>query len=155
MTTERMINSWVDYLKLKVRSKTGFSSSLLIWAGVAVLGLLGTTFFLGLAVFIWLAGWFTPLTAALILTGFFVLVLIIAVLALIMGRRSTIEHAELALAKRKTTPMFDTSLLTTGLQIGRTIGWRRFVPLVGVVMLAAGLARDWHERGRPDQGEGG
>jgi hypothetical protein len=155
MTTERITDSWADYLKLKLTSKTGLSTSLLVWAGVAVLGILGTTFFLGLSVFIWLADRFSPLIGALILTGFFLLVLIIAVLAIVMGRRSTIERAEFALAKRKTAAVFDASLLNTGLQIGRALGWRRFVPLVGVVLLAAGLARDWHEHGRPDQGEGG
>src|SRR3954469_11678799 len=107
MTTERIINSWAEYLKLRIRSKTGLSSNLLIWAGVAVLGILGTTFFLGLAVFIWLSGRFTPLTAALILTGFFVFVLIVAVIAIVMGRRSTIEHADLALARRRTATVFD------------------------------------------------
>jgi hypothetical protein len=48
----------------------------------------------------------------------------------------------------------DASMLTTGLEIGRAIGWRRIVPLVGVVLLAAGLARDWRGRDASDPGEG-
>jgi hypothetical protein len=155
MTAERIINSWIEYLELRAKSKTGLSSSLFIWGGIAFIALLVTVFFLGLAVFIWLADRLDPLKAALIMGGAFLLLLIISVLAIVLGRRATIQSAQLKLAQRRSSMFLDASMLTTGLEIGRAIGWRRIVPLVGVVLLAAGLARDWRGRDASGPGEGG
>jgi hypothetical protein len=152
MANNRIIDGWIKYLELKAKSKTGLSSGFFIWAFVALAGALGTVFFLGLSAFVWLAGLFSPLIAALILSGFFLLVVIVAVVALMAGRRSTIERAEIDLAKRRSGTLVDTSTLTTAFEIGRALGWRRFVPLIGIVLLAAGFAKEWHSRSaEPDQ----
>jgi hypothetical protein len=48
--------------------------------------------------------------------------------------------------------LFDSSALSLGLQIGRTIGWQRLVPIAAVAVVAAGIAREWsRHKAREDQ----
>jgi hypothetical protein len=46
-------------------------------------------------------------------------------------------------------------MLGIGLQIGRAVGWRRLVPLIGVAIIAGGLAREWlaHDKPAPDSSD--
>ncbi len=39
------------------------------------------------------------------------------------------------------------TLLSFGLEAGRALGWRRVAMLVGVALLASGVAREWTTRG--------
>jgi hypothetical protein len=59
------------------------------------------------------------------------------------------ERAQQALAARSTNAMFDTSVLTLGLQVGRTVGWRRLIPIAAITVVAAGVAREWAKRSAP------
>ena len=47
------------------------------------------------------------------------------------------------------------TLLSAGLQVGQSIGWRRIVMLAGVALLAAGVAREWtaHQAETNDEAE--
>ncbi len=137
------MGGWVRYLELMAKSKTGLSSTIIVWGVVALVAATAALFFLSLTIFIWLADRYSPLTGALVLTGLYLLLLIVAIVVIVMSRKRTIGRAEVALAARRNAAWFDPSLLATGLQIGRAVGWRQFVPLIGAALLAAGLAKEW------------
>lgn len=137
------MSSWLHYLELQAKVRTGLSSSVVAWAGVAALCGAVTFGFIVFAAFIWLAERYSPLTAALILCAFFLIVTIIALITCVIAHRRTVERAKLALAVRSNAPWFDPKYLAVGLQVVRAIGWRRIVPLVAVGVLAAGLAKEW------------
>jgi len=137
------MGGWLRYLELQAKVKTGLSSGVALWAIIAAVAGVVTFGFILLTAFIWLAERYSPLTAALILTGFFLLVTIIALIACLMARGSTVRRARVQLAARSNTPWLDPRYFSVGLQAARAIGWRRIVPLVAVGVIAAGLAREW------------
>jgi hypothetical protein len=138
------------YLELQAKAKTGLSSSVAAWAGVAAVGGAVTFGFIVLAAFIWLAERYSPLTAALVLGGFFMLLTIIALIACKIAQGRNVQEAKIALAARSNAASWlDPRYLGIGMQAMRAIGWRRIVPLVAVGMLAAGLAREWGGRDKP------
>jgi fatty acid desaturase len=149
------MGGWVRYLQLKTQAKIGLSSGVLIFAVLAVLCAAVTCGFLIFAAFIWLAQRYSPLTAALVLCGFFLLLTIIAGIGCLMAHRSTIESAETQLAARNNAPWLDPKMMGIGLQIGSAIGWRRLMPLAAVAVIAAGLAREWFAHDKPPQEEAG
>ena len=138
-----MMSGWLHYLELQVKSKTGLSSSVAVWAVVALLGAAVTFGFLIFAAFIWLAQRYGPLPAALVLCGVFLAITIAAIVGCIISHRRTVESARLALAARSHAPWLDPRYLGVGLQVGRALGWRRLVPLFAVGLLAAGLTKEW------------
>jgi len=137
------MSSLLRYLELQARAKTGLSSGVLVWAIVAVIAGATTFGLVVLAVFIWLADRYSPLTAVLILAGFFLLVTLIALVACKLAQGSNVREARVALAARSNAPWLDPKYLMVGMQVMRAVGWRRLVPLVGVALLAAGLTREW------------
>jgi len=149
-----MIKSWLRYLDLTIKSKTGFTGTVLGLGLLALLGAALTLGFLLLAGYIALAERYGPLTGALLLGGLFLLITITALLCALSSQRRTIAGAKLALAARSQEPWLDPRYVSVGLQIGRAIGWRRVVPLAAVGVLAAGITKEWLGRDRP-AGEAG
>src|SRR5262245_47943426 len=141
------MSSLLRYVELQAKAKTGLSSRVLIWAVVA--GIAGAVTFglIVLAAFIWLADRYSPLTAALILGAFFLLITIIALICCKLAQGRNVQEAKIALAARSNQPWLDPRYLAVGMQAVRAIGLRRIVPLVAVGMLAAGLAKEWGSRG--------
>jgi hypothetical protein len=140
------------YLALQAQAKTGLSSGLFVWGLVAlVCGILTAGFILLLA-FIWLAERYGPLIAAAILAGAFLLVTIVAIVCSLQSRRRTIERAELALAARKPAVWLDPKLVAGAVQAGRAVGWRRFVPLLALGILAATVGMEWSGRRKRQSG---
>ena len=138
-----MFSGWVRYLRLTARAKTGLSSGVVIFGVVATLALVVAVVFALFALFIWLAERYSPLTAALVLAGFFFLLAILAGIGALLAQRRTVAEARLALQARSNSSWLDPKLLPVGLQIARSIGLRRIVPLVAVGVLAAALAKEW------------
>ncbi len=150
------MSGWLRYLELQAKAKTGLSSSVAVWAIVAAVGGAVTFGFIVLAAFIWLADRYSPLTAALILGAFFLLITIIALISCKLAQGRNVQQAKVALAARSNAPWLDPRYLAVGLQAVRAIGLRRIVPLVAVGMLAAGLAKEWGGRDKPaDDSEAG
>jgi len=144
------MGGWRRYLELQVHAKTGLSSGLFIWAFLAVVfGIMSAGFILLIA-FIWMAERYDPLTAPIVLAGFFLLVTIIAAICCLWSRRRTIEQAELALAARRNATWLDPKIVGGVIQVSRAIGWRKLVPLLAVGILAAGAGMEWFGRDRPE-----
>ena len=73
--------------------------------------------------------------------------MLIAALCFFCSRRRTIEQARLELAARSNANWLDPRLIGVGVQVGRSIGWRKLASLAAVAVLAAGLAKEWFGRG--------
>jgi hypothetical protein len=144
------MGGWRRYLELQAQAKTGLSSGLFVWALLAVVFGVLTASFVLLIAFIWLAERYSPLTAAMVLAGLFLLATIVAAVSCLWSRRRTIEQAELALAARRTAIWLDPKVLGGAIQASRAVGWRKLVPLLAVGMLAAGVGMEWFGRERPD-----
>jgi hypothetical protein len=144
------MGGWRRYLELQAQAKTGLSSGLFVWALLAVVFGVLTAGFVLLIAFIWLAERYSPLTAAMVLAGLFLLATIVAAVSCLWSRRRTIEQAELALAARRTAVWLDPKVLGGAIQAGRAVGWRKLVPLLAIGMLAAGVGMEWFGRERPD-----
>jgi hypothetical protein len=138
-----MMNGWLRQLALMVTVRTGFSAQIIVCFAIAAVAMVMAAGFLCAAAFVWLASRYDALTASLILAGVFLLIAVIAAIAGALARRRNIERARLELAARKAANWLDPRMITVGLEIGRTIGWRRIVTLAGVAMFAAGLAKEW------------
>jgi hypothetical protein len=146
------MGGFVRYLQLQAKAKTGLSIGLLIWAAIAVLGVVAALLFLLLAAFVWLTTRFGALFAALIMAGACLLIAVIAALISYASRSSAITEARLALAERKHQPWLNPALLSVGLQAGKQVGWGRLLSLAAAVVLAAGIGREWlGGQDKPDQ----
>ncbi len=144
------MGGWRKYLELQAQAKTGLSSGLFIWALLAAVFGIVTAGFVLLIAFILLAKRYDPLTAATALTGFFLLVTMIALICCFWSRRRTIERAELALSARRNAIWLDPKVLGGAIQVSRAVGWRKLVPLLAVGMLAAGVGMEWFGRDRSE-----
>lgn len=140
------MGGWRNYLELQVRAKTGLGAGLLVWAILAVVCGTVTFAFILVTSYVWLSAWYGPLIAALTLSGFFLLVTIVAVVCCLQSRRRAIERAELALAARRQAPWLDPRLLGGAIQVGGAIGWRKVAPLLVLGVLAAGFGMYWSGR---------
>ena len=144
------MGGWRGYLKLQAEARTGLSLGLLVWASLSGL-FAGLTFtFVLLGAFIWLAERYRPLTAALVLGAFFLVVTILALIRCLRLRRRTIERAELALAARRNTALVDRNLLGAVVRLGQSVGWRRAAPLLAAAVLVAGAGLQWLGRSQPE-----
>lgn len=137
-----MLSGLVRRLKLTVLSKTGISTTVIGLGAVAALAAVAAVVFLIFAAFIWLAQLYGPLTSALLLTGFFLLLAVLGAIGCVMSQRRAAEQAKRELQTRQ-QPLFDPRFLAVGLQVGKSIGLRRIVPLVAAGLLAASLAKEW------------
>lgn len=144
-----MLAGLMRHIRLTAQAKTGFSPALVVLAVIALICAATTFLLLVFTAFIWLTDHYTPLTAALILSGSFLLVTILAALGAVIVQRRTAQQAAVALATRRSAPWLDPSMLSVVLQVGRGIGMQRIVPLVAAGVLAAGFAKEWL-RDRPD-----
>lgn len=140
------------YLALQAQAKTGLSSGLFAWGLVALVCGILTAGFILLIAFIWLAERYGPLIAAAIFAGIFLLVTIVAIVCSLQSRRRTVERAEVALAARKQAVWLDPKLVAGAVQAGRVVGWRRFVPLLALGVLAATVGMEWSGRSEPQSG---
>jgi hypothetical protein len=139
-----------NYLALQAQARTGLNSGLFIWAVLALVFAILTAVFILLIAFIWLAERYEPLIAAAVLAGSFLLVTIIAFVCCLWSRRRTIERAKLELAARRNVQWLDPKLVGGAIQVSRTIGWRKLVPLLALGILAAGVGMEWFGRDKTE-----
>jgi MFS family permease len=141
------MGDWLRHIALNAKARTGFSPALVVWFLIALVSLaLGLGFFFA-AAFVWLARRYDAVTAGLILGGVFLSIAIIAAVAGWLARRRNIERARRELAARSHAGWLDPKFLTIGIEIGRTLGWRRLMTLAAAGILAAGAAKAWYGSG--------
>jgi hypothetical protein len=141
------MGDWLRHIALSAKARTGFGPSLVVWFSLALVALGLGLVFLCVAAFVWLANHTGAVTAGLILAGVFFLIAIVAAFAGWIARLRNIERARRELAARSHAGWFDPKYLTVGIEIGRTLGWRRIMTLAAVGVLAAGLGKEWFAPG--------
>ena len=141
------MGDWLRHIALNAQARTGFGPQLIVWSLIAVESLALALGFLCTAAFVWLASRTDAVTAGLTLGGVFLLIAIIAAIAGWIARRRNIERARRELAARSPAGWLDPKYLAVGMEIGRTLGWRRIVTLAAVGVLAAGLGKEWFRPG--------
>jgi len=141
------MGDWLRHITLNAKARTGFGSALVVWFAVALMALGLGLVFLSVAAFVWLADRTDAVSAGLILAGVFFLVAIVAAFAGWIARLRNIERARRELAARSHAGWFDPKYLAVGIEIGRTLGWRRIMTLAAVGVLAAGLGKEWFAAG--------
>ena len=137
------MGDWLRHIALNAKARTGFGPQPVVWLLIAAASLAMAVGFLCAAAFVWLAGRYDPLTASLILGAVFLTIAIIAAIAGWVARLRTIERAQRALAARSHAGWLDPKFLAIGIEIGRTLGWRRIITLAAAGLLAAGAAKEW------------
>jgi hypothetical protein len=148
------MGDWLRHIALSAKARTGFGPALVVWSAIALVALVLALVFFCTAAFVWLASRYDGITAGLILGGGFLILAILAAFAGWLTRRHNIARARLELATRsQQSGWLDPKLLTVGLEIGRTIGWRRLATLAAVAVLAAGLGKEWRGGSRRGGGE--
>jgi hypothetical protein len=137
------MGDWIRHIALNAKARSGFGPALIAWFLIAAASLVLAVGFLCAAAFTWLASSFGGVAAGLILGGAFLLVAIIAVFAGWITRLRNMERARRELAARSHAGWLDPKFLAVGVEIGRTLGWRRIMTLAAVGILAAGLGKEW------------
>jgi hypothetical protein len=149
-----MIKGLMREATLAIQSKTGVTAGVFIWLGLAAVAALTAFVFLCVAAYVWLERLFGGVYAGLIVAGFFIFVVLIAALFAAMSRRRARERAILARAAHAHggSWLLDPRLLATAMQVGRTLGWQRLVPVALLGFLAAQWAREY--RNQRSDGDG-
>jgi hypothetical protein len=137
------MGDWLRHIALSAKAKTGFGPQLVVCFVIAAVSLAVALVFLCAAAFVWLASRTDAVTAGLLLGGVFLLVAIIAAFAGWIARLRNMERARRELAARSHAGWLDPKFLAVGIEIGRTLGWRRIMTLAAVGFLAAGLGKEW------------
>jgi hypothetical protein len=141
------MSDWLRHIALNAKARTGFGPALVVWFLVALVSLALALGFFCAAAFVWLASRYDGVTAGLMLGGGFLLVAILAAVAGWVARLRNIERARRELAARSHAGWLDPKFLAVGMEIGRSLGWRRLATLAAVGVLAAGLGKEWFGSG--------
>jgi uncharacterized membrane protein len=149
-----MLKSVMHDMVLAVQTRTGITASFVVWLAVLTLAALTAFIFFCVAAYDWLSLQFGGAVAALIMAGIFVLFALAALVVCALSRRRARERAILERAARAHAPswLLDPRILTTAIQLGRSLGWQRIVPVALVGFMVAQWAREHREHGgeRPD-----
>ena len=142
-----MFKSLIHDLVLAVQTRTGITRSFIIWE--AVVGLMAFTAFafLCVAAYDWLSLAISSVYAALVMAAVLALIAGIGIVVCLLKRRHARERAILERAARAHAPswLLDPKILATAVQVGRSLGWQRVIPLALVGIMAAQWARERRE----------
>ena len=129
---------------LAVQTRTGITTSFVVWLAIVALAALTAFAFLCVAAYDWLSLQMTSVYAGLVMAAVFVLVAIIGIIVCLSARRRARERAILERAARAHAPswLLDPKILAMGVQIGRELGWQRIVPVALLGFMAAQWARE-------------
>ena len=139
-----MLKSLTREITLSIQARNGMSPAVVVWAAVVAVASLGAFVFLCVAGYTWLSLRFDSTLAGLIMAGIFAVAALLAALICMLIRQRVRERAILARAARAHSPswLLDPKILATAVQVGRSLGWQRVIPLALVGIMAAQWARE-------------
>ena len=145
-----MINNWTREITLAIQARSGASLTLFVCIAVAATAALTAFAFLCVAGYDWFSIQFGSIFAALLMTAIFVVVAIIAVVIGVAARQRARERAilERAARARAGSGLLDPKLVTLAVQVGRSVGWQRVVPVALFGFVAAQWLREYREHRR-------
>ena len=139
-----MIKSLMHDMKLAVQTRTGITTSFIVWLAIVAFAALTAFVFLCVAAYDWLALQIGSVQAGLVMAAIFVVIAIVGSIICLLARRRARERAILERAARAHAPswLLDPKILATAVQVGRSLGWQRAIPLALVAIMAAQWARE-------------
>ncbi|MGA8614601.1 MAG: hypothetical protein WB760_23590 [Xanthobacteraceae bacterium] len=142
-----MIKSWMRDITLAIQARSGVSPALFVCAAIAAIATLTAFAFLCIAGFDWFAIQFGSVFAALIMTAIFAVVAMIAAVIGTVARQRARDRAilERAARARAGSGLLDPKLFTLAVQVGRSVGWQRVVPVALFGFMAAQWLREYRE----------
>jgi hypothetical protein len=142
-----MFKSLMHDMMLAVQTRTGITTSFVVWLTVVALAALTAAVFLCVAANDWLALQIGSVYAALVMAAIFVVIAIIGLIVCLLARRRARARAILERAARAHAPswLLDPKILATAVQVGRSLGWQRVIPLALVGFMVAQWARERRE----------
>ena len=144
-----MIKGWMHEITLAVQARTGVTAGLFVALGIAILAALTAFIFLCVAGYDWFALQFGSVYAALLMTGVFLLIAVIAVVSAMAARSRTKQRAILERAAHRggSSWLLDPKLVSAAVSVGRSLGWQRLLPVALLGFMAAQWAREYsHQR---------
>jgi len=144
-----MLKNLMHDAMLAVQSRSGISASFIVWLVVAMMAASTAFAFLCVAAYAWLALQIGGIYAGLVMAAIFVVIAIVGVIVCLLARRRARERAILERAARAHAPswLLDPKILATAVQVGRSLGWQRVIPLALVGFMVAQWAREHRARG--------
>jgi hypothetical protein len=99
------------------------------------------------AAYDWLSLQMSSVYAALVMAAGLALIASIGIVVCLLTRRRARERAILERAARAHAPswLLDPKILATAVQVGRSLGWQRIIPLALVGIMAAQWTRERRE----------
>ena len=142
-----MLKSLMRDAMLAVQSRSGITASFIVWLVVAVMAAATASVFLCVAAYDWLALQMGSVYAGLVMAAIFAAIAIVGLIIGLLARRRARERAILERAARAHAPswLLDPKILATAVQVGRSLGWQRVIPLALVGIMAAQWARERRE----------
>ena len=139
-----MLKSLMHDVKLAVQTRTGITTSFIVWLGIVAFAALTAFVFLCVAAYDWLALQIGSVQAGLAMAAIFVVIAILGLIICLLARRRARERAILERAARAHAPswLLDPKILATAVQVGRSLGWQRVIPLALVGIMVAQWARE-------------
>jgi heme/copper-type cytochrome/quinol oxidase subunit 2 len=149
-----MIKGWMRDITLAVQARSGLTAGLFIALGVAILAALTAFAFLTVAGYDWFAIEFGSVYAALLMTGIFLLIAAIAAVSAIAARNSAKQRAilERAAHAHAGSWLLDPKIVGAAVQVGRSVGWQRLLPVALLGFMAAQWAREYRHEHNQAQG---
>ena len=144
-----MFKGLMHDMVLAVQTRTGITTSFIVWLIVVALAAVTAFAFLCVAAYDWLSLHMSSVYAGLVTAAVFVAIAIIGIIACVLARRRARERAILERAARAHAPswLLDPKILATAVQVGRSLGWQRVIPLALVGFMVAQWAREHRARG--------
>ena len=134
-------------LTREVKEKLGHTLNAVVSGAIAAAALTAAVLFLALGTFLWAERAYGAITAAFVLGGFFLLIALATWAAYFAIRRRAAERERLAAAAEAEAGKqwwLDPVVIATALQLVRTVGITRLIPIVALGAVAAE-----HFLGRP------
>jgi len=144
-----MFKNLMHDMVLAVQTRTGITTPFVVWLIVVALAAVTAFVFLCVAAYDWLALQIGSVYAGLVMAAIFVAIAIIGLIVCQLARRRARERAILERAARAHAPswLLDPKILATAVQVGRSLGWQRAIPLALVGFMVAQWAREHRARG--------
>ena len=144
-----MFKGLMHDMVLAVQTRTGITTSFIVWLVVVALAAMTAFAFLCVAAYDWLSLHMASVYAGLVMAAIFMVIAIVGMVICFLARRRARERAILARAARAHAPswLLDPKILATAVQIGRSLGWQRVIPLALVGFMVAQWAREHRAHG--------
>jgi len=141
-----MLTAFMRQFGLRTQAALGLDGSVLALSLIGAVAGLAALAFATVAAFIWLAAHTDTATAGLVLAAAYLSVSVTSLTVCMAHHRRLTKRAQAALAANDDGGLpfrIDPQLLLIALELGRSVGVRRLLPIAAIGFLAALGSREW------------